>query len=234
MSKLLITDGARSRNRANAHRIRLHVVQAIERGELAPGDRLPPERELADRFGASRGTVRQALSRLERDGHIVRRVGRGTFIAKTRKDSEQREDHWREISPADVMAARILVEPEFVRLFVTQATQEDIDRLRMCIVRSEAATSFEEFERWDEALHEAIVEGTKNRLLVLFYRNVTAVRREAHWGVIKRRTFDNDERRKIEHQHRGIVDALTNRDADTARSQLLEHLQSVRRSLIEV
>src|SRR5919204_443467 len=57
---------------------------SIARGRLAPGDRLPPERELAARFGVSRMTLRHALEALERRGLVARRVGRegGTFVAE--------------------------------------------------------------------------------------------------------------------------------------------------------
>ena len=60
------------------------LAEAIGSGELAPGERLPPERELAARLGVSRMTLRQALGSLERRGLMARRVGRlgGTFVAE--------------------------------------------------------------------------------------------------------------------------------------------------------
>jgi GntR family transcriptional regulator len=60
------------------------LAEAIDRGDLRPGDRLPAERELADRFGVSRMTLRQALQTLERRGLVRRAVGRrgGTFVAE--------------------------------------------------------------------------------------------------------------------------------------------------------
>lgn len=60
------------------------VVAAINSGRLRPGDRLPAERELAAELGVSRDTLRQALSELQRHGHVVRTVGRagGTFVAE--------------------------------------------------------------------------------------------------------------------------------------------------------
>ena len=71
--------------RGPAHtQIELALETAIERGRLSPGDRLPAERELAERYGVSRMTLRQALGALERRGRLVRSKGRygGTFVAE--------------------------------------------------------------------------------------------------------------------------------------------------------
>lgn len=62
-------------------RIRLHLLAAIKNGRLAPGDRVPSEWELAERFAVSRMTARQAVSELERLGYLQRHRGKGTFVA---------------------------------------------------------------------------------------------------------------------------------------------------------
>ena len=59
--------------------------QEINRGELKPGDKIPPEDEIADRYGVSLGTVRQAEAELANEGLIVRKQGKGTFIAEKKK-----------------------------------------------------------------------------------------------------------------------------------------------------
>src|SRR3954471_22469400 len=73
------------RGRGPAHaQIEAWLADAVSRGRLVPGERLPPERELAGRLGVSRMTVRHALASLERRGLVARRVGRGggTFVAE--------------------------------------------------------------------------------------------------------------------------------------------------------
>ncbi|MDX1401799.1 MAG: winged helix-turn-helix domain-containing protein, partial [Kiloniellales bacterium] len=60
--------------------------EAIHAGNYAPGERLPAERELAEYFGASRGTVREALKRLEDEKLLVRKIGSGTFVNFQRDD----------------------------------------------------------------------------------------------------------------------------------------------------
>lgn len=65
-------------------RIRLALRNELENGSLVPGDRLPTERELVERFGVAHMTVRHAIDGLVRDGLVVRRRGSGTFVVRTR------------------------------------------------------------------------------------------------------------------------------------------------------
>jgi GntR family transcriptional regulator len=66
------------------HQVYLHLKAALDSGGIAPGDRLPPERELCVRYGCSLITVRRALTELAREGRIERTRGRGTFALKPR------------------------------------------------------------------------------------------------------------------------------------------------------
>jgi GntR family transcriptional regulator len=66
------------------HQVYLHLKAALDSGEIAPGDRLPPERELCGRYGCSLITIRRALGELAREGRIERTRGRGTFALKPR------------------------------------------------------------------------------------------------------------------------------------------------------
>lgn len=63
------------------YQIRTRLLEAIENGQLRPGDRVPSERELTERFSVSRMTARQALSELENQGYLHRVQGKGTFVA---------------------------------------------------------------------------------------------------------------------------------------------------------
>ncbi len=63
------------------YQLKLFLKRQIESGELAPGDQLPTEAELCDRFSISRAPVRQAMAELARDGLIYRRAGAGSFVA---------------------------------------------------------------------------------------------------------------------------------------------------------
>ena len=106
---------------------------AIRLGLLGPGDRLPPERDLADQLGIARSTLRQALMSLTESGHLIAQRGRGggTFVSAAPPLAESsRADleggHWRE-----VLDQRIAVEVGTVVLASERAQPEDIARLQV-------------------------------------------------------------------------------------------------------
>jgi GntR family transcriptional regulator len=68
------------------YQLKEYIRQQIEEGVLAPGDLLPSERELSEKYGISRPTVRQALKELVYEGYLTREKGRGTFVARPKID----------------------------------------------------------------------------------------------------------------------------------------------------
>src|SRR5262245_43637597 len=84
------------------HQVYLDLKSALDAGEWRPGDRLPTERQLADRYGCSLITVRRALSELVREGRLERTRGRGTFVLHPRID----RDFTGELSFSDEMQLR--------------------------------------------------------------------------------------------------------------------------------
>jgi DNA-binding FadR family transcriptional regulator len=197
----------------------------LEAALATPTRRLPPERELADRLGASRAALRRRLDALEREGRITRHVGRGTFVtapAATRLDT----------SPAEIMAVRLLLEPQLPPLAVANATASDIGRMRECLDRGEAAGSFEEFERWDAQLHASIAEATHNQLLVQLFTVMNEARDHPLWGTAKRRSFTAARRHAYECDHRELVDAIDDRHAEAAAQVMRRHLVAIRDALL--
>jgi DNA-binding FadR family transcriptional regulator len=188
------------------------------------GGRLPTERELAERLGVTRATVRRALSFLEAAGRISREVGRGTFLR-----SEELAD---DIGPADVMRARELFEPQILPLVVTHATARDFAELDRCLAGGEGALNADDFEHWDDAFHLAIVVGAHNQLLLRMYSSIEAARHGPLWGNLKR-SHDSPPRRALYcEDHQRIVEALRARELEDALVATRTHLERVRANLL--
>ncbi|MGR7001002.1 FadR/GntR family transcriptional regulator [Yinghuangia aomiensis] len=204
-----------------------HLERIIAEGGLKAGDRLPTERDLAAATGAGRGAVRAALDDLESRGVVLRHVGRGTFLApdETAADSDAP-------SPAEIMASRLLLEPEFLTLAVASATGADLAEMDRCLRGGAAATSSEEFERWDTALHHSFAVATHNSVLIGVSSLLVEARRQPIWGGLKRRTFNPDRHRAYCTEHEAVVAALRERDPDRAREAMRGHLLHVRRTLL--
>jgi DNA-binding FadR family transcriptional regulator len=130
------------------------------------------------------------------------------------------------------MAARRLIEPQVLPLVVAWATTRDFEELRRCVEGGARATSAEEFEIWDFALHHAIVAASRNQLLVRMYAVVERARQGELWGTLKRRN-DSRERRDLYHsEHELIVEALIAREPAAAMSAMEDHLLRVEANLL--
>jgi DNA-binding FadR family transcriptional regulator len=229
------------------------LVQLIESniadGSWTAGFRLPPERDLEKQFGVSRNTLRKSLKLLQDKGSIIRHVGRGSFVAEPRQslspqalspatpvpepvsaDSLVRRIHG--ASPAEIMEVRLVVEPAAIELAALRANAGDVRRIRECLAQSEQAADIAEFEHWDGQLHVAIVSASKNSLLMDLYSTMNETRNQPEWLRLKHRSLTPERRRVYQEQHRRIVDALADRDANAARTELREHLLLVRSNLL--
>ncbi|APA89470.1 FCD domain-containing protein (plasmid) [Paraburkholderia sprentiae WSM5005] len=219
-----------------ARELASYLEQAIRSGRFPEGVRLPPERELSEEFGASRGAVRRVLADLKERGLIRQTVGSGTFVqpgaslpvpvalAEPKRDTVQ-------TSPAELMEARLLIEPLMPRLIVRYATVADFAHMSECIERSEAAQTIEEFEHWDGELHRAMAVATHNTFFLRVLELTNEVREQGEWGRLKRLSLTPERRRQYEAQHRAIVDALRDRDAEAACELLTNHLRQIRENL---
>ena len=224
--KSVRADGARS--------LAKYLVEEIESGRLAAGHKLPAERELSESFQASRGSVRRVLSNLKEMGLITQIVGSGTFVSD---NISQIIPHIEttpstiQTSPAELMEARLLIETQMPSLIVRYATTNDFDRMAECIDRSEAATTIEEFEHWDGALHQAFAEATHNSFFLKLLELTTQIREEGEWGRLKKNSLTPERRSQYEEQHRAIVNALRDRDERLSRDLIEAHLLQVQRNL---
>lgn len=201
--------------------------EVAERG-LGPGDKLPTEREFAQRSKQSRATVRRALEALDAQGRIVRHIGRGTFLAPARPDELQELPTDESISPAQIMAVRLLIEPQMMPLIVAAATPADFAEMTRCLRGGDEAQDHHEFELWDFALHQTLAQATHNLLLTRICQMANSARHQPLWGKLKLRSSTPERINEYKQDHHQIVDALSERDADAAYAAMRAHLLRVR------
>jgi DNA-binding FadR family transcriptional regulator len=207
------------------------VLDLIERiraeDQLGPGSRLPTERDLAERAGASRAAVRKALGMLEAEGRVVRQVGRGTFFSA---QVPPPGDH--AISPSEIMTARILVEPQLMPIAATVATVADFTEMDRCLAGGDSAEGQAEFELWDTALHRSLAVSTHNNVLVSLSEQLSLAREQPLWGGLKRRGFTPERMGAYRADHHAIVEALRDRDPDAAQQAMRTHLLRVKTHIL--
>ena len=205
----------------------------LTRQDLAPGTRLPPERELSDILGVSRGELRKALAALETEGHLWRHVGKGTFVGSRRMEVLSLSDIDRITNPTEVMRTRLLIEPMIAREAALNATSVHIEALRACVARTYAATTWRQYEAADNELHRLIAVATDNRLLLALFDALNAVRRAVVWGMLRSGEQKPPPNHHSFSEHNTIVAAIEQRDLEGASRAMYLHLRAVQQKLID-
>ncbi len=215
---------------AGSAAIAARLRQAILDGTYADGERLPAERDLARHFEASRGTVREALRRLEESHLVTRRIGSGTFV--THHPALNQSAIAEMTSPIELIEVRLAVEPQMARLAVVNASQRDLEGLGEALGRVESCGGDRErFSRADERFHLMLAECTGNPLMVWLYRQINEVRGHALWDGMKDKILTATRIAEYNRQHRELYRALCNRDVDAAARIIAAHLDQARRDL---
>jgi DNA-binding FadR family transcriptional regulator len=114
---------------------------------------------------------------------------------------------------------------------VENATSSDFEEIERCLIGGDNAADYDEFERWDLALHRAFVHGSHNPLIENMYHFIAEARLSVTWGSLKRRSDSPERRANYRGQHREIAQALANRDGRAAREAMVRHLNSVESNL---
>lgn len=202
------------------------IERLIAEQGVVPGGKLPTERELASRSGTSRGAVRRALDVLEADNRVIRHVGRGTFL--TPPVPGQNGEPGPAVSPAEIMTARLLLEPQLMPLAATSATEHDFAEMQRCLDGGDHSDDYTAFESWDAALHRSFARATHNNMIIALSNVLSASREQPLWGGMKRRSFSDERRDGYRAEHHAIVAALRDRDPDGAQEAMRVHLRHVR------
>jgi GntR family transcriptional repressor for pyruvate dehydrogenase complex len=203
----------------------------IVAGELKVGQRLPTEREIAERYCVSRNVVREAIRALTNDGLVIVRQGSGTYVAdgtsKALGDSLELA-----ISLGDVadkflrlIEIRQLIEPGVAALAAEHATPADIEALRREVdIMHSALTDVDTFIAADQRFHVAIAKASGNYLVPLMLNPIVDVLDEQR----KKLFFIEDSPTAAQDFHRLILSKIEKHDARGAFAAMRAHLEQVR------
>ena len=207
------------------------LLRGINEGRLAPGARLPTERDLARRMNASRTAVRTALAMMERQGLIRRKVGSGTFLAEDaeayfgRLDQTSVAQHDEVPSFVEIVEGRLLFEPAMMALVVSRVEDGEIAAMRRVLENILAAPTWRDFKECIYALHAQIFAATKNKFLVQIMESILTDRRAVLFDG--KDTANPAPRPVVEQAHKelsAIVAAISERSAKKAEALVADHL----------
>lgn len=209
------------------------IKRMIQRGDLRPGDRLPPEQELADRLGLSRSSMREAVKALEAMRILDVRRGDGTYVTSLQPSLlleamsfvlDFHESH----AVLDVLEVRRIVEAAAAGLAAMRATAGDIAAMRAHLAAIGPETRSDDLVVHDVAFHRMVAASTGNHYLVGILETISSQTSRARvWRAL---TQDG----AVEHtlnEHDRILDAIEAGDAEVARALMTVHVSGVERWL---
>jgi DNA-binding FadR family transcriptional regulator len=236
-----LTFRALDQRRAFEHII-FQIEEAIHSGQLRPGDKLPAERELAETFGVSRASVREALRVLEGFGVVAARVGNGPNSGSTISNTGgigmtsalRLHAAVMQIPTRDIVDVRVQLEMHAVRRACTASRADDLARIRQTMEAMVAATSPEEFHALDTEFHVALARASGNELLPVMMESLRgAMQRDMLAGYARQGDWE-PLRTDLVEQHRGILEAVEVGDEDNAAELVKRHIRHFyRQSLAE-
>lgn len=216
------------------------IIDQILSGSLAPGQRLPSERELARAFGVSRPSLREALGALQTLGVVETRHGSGSWISSNAL--EVLADHPHGVidlgeRPVMLLEARTIVEPSIASLAAERYTHDpELERL---LAMMDAAQDWEDPAHrttWSEAdrlYHQRLAVHTRNAVLIAAADAIASVQAQPLWRRLRDDSFTVAGRitRAIE-EHERIFEAVSRGDPEAAAFAAREHLNAVRDSML--
>lgn len=206
-----------------AEQVRRHIALRL----IAPGESLPPERELAATFGVGRPTIQHALRLLEADRLVEARRGRhgGTFVSEPAENAGAMDELLARVlrdrkELEEVLAYRRVLEPRVAREAARTRRREDLTAMSRAIEGMAEASSEPEYMRHDTEFHLAVARATRNRFLLGAIEDVRLRLNDAMSLLPESDTWH----RRLSGEHEAILGALKARDADGAEHAMDLHV----------
>lgn len=205
------------------------IKQMIVSGELAPGDRLPKEADLAERLGLSRNSLREAVRALSLINVLDVRQGDGTYVTSLEPGLLLDTlsfvlDLHRDDTVLQFFEVRRILEPAATAMAAEQMKDDEIEELRVILESLPERPTIEELVANDLRFHQRIAQGSGNSVLCSFIESLSGPTNRAR---VWRGLTQEGALQKTREQHTAIYEAIAARQADIARSWATVHVAGV-------
>ena len=209
------------------------IMDLVKRSELKPGDKLPPERELAEKLSISRNSLREAFRVLESKGLIKSKAGGGRYLREIRKNGYSNTENiilsLEKSSILELLEAREIFEVKIAKIAAQRATTEDIELIEKALDKTnkEEISNGKKTES-DTEFHLAIARASRNFVFVnimQLHLDLLKETREKTWEIPGRR----EEQQK---EHQSIFQAIKEHNGKKAAEAMLKHLRNIREIMV--
>jgi GntR family transcriptional repressor for pyruvate dehydrogenase complex len=206
------------------------VISFISTGVYAVGKKLPAERKLCETLGVSRGTLRQGLADLESLGVIKIMPRSGAYVKKysdKKLPGKVLPPNFREVSLADIINARKIIELPALEIACKNATKAGINALNALVDKMEKAIdNLPKFLEYDAKFHQAIVSMSKNLVLATAFESISEYLK---YSQVYSSIHEGEEEKALDF-HKKIFKSVKNRDARGGMKMLERHLDEIIKS----
>ncbi|MBF9018135.1 MULTISPECIES: FadR/GntR family transcriptional regulator [unclassified Oceanispirochaeta] len=221
------------------------IKNSIKEGRFVMGDMLPSERILAEQFGASRASIREALSALEMLGLIESKSGKGNIIKADASegsiDSELLRSLLQGHDPYEIFETRLELEPRLAGLAALRATEEEKKQLHvkyksLCKLSGQYSagteTALDELLEEDRMLHLAIGRCSHNSVLITVFSAVNAMMKETHWKVLYKKALQKPvNMESYLKAHESILKAIDQKMDGQVRTEMSKYIKSIQEEI---
>lgn len=212
------------------------IMDLVKKSELKPGDKLPPERKLAEKLSISRGSLREAFRVLESKGLIKSKAGGGRFIREIRKNGHSNTENiilsLEKSSILELLEAREIFEVKIAKIAAQRATIEDIELIEQVLnkMNEEEELKYGKQTESDTEFHLAIARASHN----FVFTNIIRLHLDLLKGTREKTQQIPGRRAEQWREHQVILQAIKEHDIKKAGEAMLKHLRNVREVLVKI
>lgn len=210
------------------------IRRLIKGGSLKSGDRLPPERDLAQTFKVSRASVREAIRVLESEGLVKTRVGDGTYV-----ETRSVEELVRPLATAmalgresliDIFSVRKMVEPQLAFLAAERARRDEVLEMKEILSRQKKQIEDPRLvTEADYSFHLLLAKMAKSNVFMRLYRTLAELINQTREEFLQ----EGDRPQKSVEGHQQIIFAIEKKDAVLAKKAMLNHIRNIEREALK-
>ncbi|SDC10991.1 DNA-binding transcriptional regulator, FadR family [Terribacillus halophilus] len=219
-----------------AHRIAAEILEQIVEGDVKPGQKLPTEKKLCEKYGVSRASIREALSELKAQGAVTSKQGGGTYVEQAFHGEFFQQVMVDESNLASfryLFEMRKILEPEAAMLAAERRTKKELDAMLSALELMKGVDDAESHKGRDAdfAFHLAVMKATHNPVMIQTFANLDTIYKKALALSFEEKQEIIRNKQIIYKEHENIFEAIQAGEAELARLQCLIHLRNVEKKL---
>ncbi|MFW6111389.1 MAG: FadR/GntR family transcriptional regulator [Candidatus Bipolaricaulota bacterium] len=219
-------------NRKKSVKVAEQIIEAIEKGALSPGDKLPSEHELADKMDVSRPSIREALSGLQTLEIVETKIGSGTYVSDSIRKSNLISTDLslieEEMSHLHIIEARKNLEGAMLEMVIENIDQKEIGPAEKALNRMKSHSTAREYQEYmdaDHDFHKALVKLTDNPLVVEAAQPLLATIDGSLYRELTRKYYlvDDSRIKRCFNIHQSLFNSIKKVDLDGASASMERH-----------